>query len=637
MKVLLGCEKGQIVTTTPITNVVAAEPISSNCPHVFSSWKQAEAHNYFTRNQWRAQGRRIKKNAESHAAIHYKGSPRDLFCREQTSAMQPRTVAIADLINLFAPVLDIFGITPRHRDACLQIPAAALWGSPARLIARGYRVASCRNGIRVGRYLAEGFHVRAKPETNWCVIDLDNHTPTSEGTQTHLDLIKAIQDGLPDLFRWVGPGTVFFQYRSITPTGIQIFVVCKKKQAVEILHRKVRNFLLSLNHGGMDDRLKQAGLQPLNRIEILPTTTHCVSMPGIYGKTVFTDKELKVIPKKGFDAESLWTHISGLRPPGDVLGRYKELAEVGIESACPDFTATTPPVISTRATEQPPAISTGRGYWNDLKLIAINGVTCHDYIFHDYLNRLACALYFRDFASLPDKRAKTVQHLSDWIIKKHNNCISRINRGRGQEVLDQIQRTVDRLENKTSRSVKEYFSKIRAMDQRYPSRVEYIWTYMQADSPEEAILLINCKGGNSSPPVSTTPDDSPLPNALQVYLDQYFNNRHRTPTPSALKRDTFIRRFINEIGPTGSKHISKIRLNHLMNLGPDSDTTTAKRHKRILVEAKILKSGWHKHLVRGKTSSRYELQPWVISLLQGQPAETPSLPAANRRPSEGRK
>lgn len=626
------------MTTTPLLNVVSGSAVLTDGLHVFSSWEEAKRQGYFTRNQWKLRDRRVWRKSESHAAISYKGELRDLFCLEQTSEMQPRTAAIAHLTDFFAPSPDIFGITVKDHDRCLQIPSTVLWGSPAPLIARGYRLQSCRRGIRVGRYLAEGFHVRAKAETEWCVIDLDNHDPTKNSTSAHLELLRAIQANLPDLLRWVGGGTVFYQYRSITPTGIQIYVVSHKKHAVALLHQKVRTFLLSLDNDGLNKRLKKAGLQTLDRIEILPTVNHCVSMPGIYGKSVFTDRELKPIPTKGFDAESLWTHISEHRPVGDVFHRYKELVEVGIRQETRIERKKAPNITAFPTNETPPAISTGRGYWSDLKLIALNGVTSPDNLFHDYLNRLATALYFRDFASLPNRRALTIEHLSSWILKKHNNLVSRINRGKSKEVLGQIERVVNRLDRKTSSSVKQFFSKVLANDQRFPRRVEYIWEYMAADSAEDVQILISCKGVISdSHSTSKKPIDTPLPNSLQKHIDQHFQNSTHRKGSYTDKRNRFFRRFINEIGIDGPKPISKIRVNVLMDLDPDSHTRTVQRHKKMLVEANILKPGWSDLVVRGKSNSQYELHPWVVALLKEREAARSSPPKSNRKPPKGRK
>jgi len=75
----------------------------------------------------------------------------------------------------------------------------------------------------------------------------------------------------------------------------------------------------------------------------------------------------------------------------------------------------------------------------------------------------------------------------------------------------------------------------------------------------------------------------------------------------------------------------------LMDLDPDSHTRTVQRHKKMLVEANILKPGWSDLVVRGKSNSQYELHPWVVALLKEREAARSSPPKSNRKPPKGRK
>ena len=127
-----------------------------------------------------------------------------------------------------------------------------------------------------------------------------------------------------DLIRLTGATSSFFQYRQIEPTGIQIWLITNPTDRTA-LHQKVRQFLVSLG-ANLDRELQKAGLASLNSIEVGPTS-HLISMPGIYGKSVFTSHELK-IEKDRFDCEGLANHIRSGRHAGrNSLGPHSLIGE----------------------------------------------------------------------------------------------------------------------------------------------------------------------------------------------------------------------------------------------------------------------------------------------------------------------
>ena len=94
----------------------------------------------------------------------------------------------------------------------------------------------------------------------------------------------------------VGAASSFLQYRSISPTGVHIWLVLKQLQCISDTHEQIRSFLDKIDNSVVP--------------ELLPTSSHTISMIGAYGRSVYARNELK-IKNTRFDCESLSRFIRG--------------------------------------------------------------------------------------------------------------------------------------------------------------------------------------------------------------------------------------------------------------------------------------------------------------------------------------
>jgi len=301
----------------------------------FKFWSEAEDRGYHTKNQWRRKGHGVKGKAT--AVIRWHGRDICLYHADQTTTLRERTKAAWRLIDRFVPRTDVFGYRPFRQDDWRQLNNSEWRWNLKELVKQGFNHIKCHNtGIQLtkGGLMAQAFSVRCHAKCDFFVIDLDNHFPDSANIPVHLELVDLIQNHLPQLVESLGGGSVFYQYRQVEPTGIQCWVALNWKRRIESppgfegLHEKVRKFLLMLETKapGLNRRLKAAGLATLDRIEILPTLSKQISVPGCYEKTVFTTEELQWV-KNGFDVEGLDRHIRNQITAGEVLPRYRELVE----------------------------------------------------------------------------------------------------------------------------------------------------------------------------------------------------------------------------------------------------------------------------------------------------------------------
>lgn len=331
----------------------------------------------------------------------------------------------------------------------------------------------------------------------------------------HLELVELIQNELPELVEKLGGGSTFYQFRQIDPTGIQIWVTLNWKMSVlglpkragrraePGLHEQIRQFLVGLEQKspGLNERLKDAGLATLDRIEILPTQSSQVSVPGCYGKTLFTTKELKLVEGK-VDVLALDRHIREGAIGGNVLPRYKALVE-----ACwgNDFRSCGAEVSLTESSAilaLPPssAISTSGGwpesadliiplevsskeggrYWTDLTRKALHGVTSPDSLYEEYLQPLAQCLFFRDFVHCPDREELVEEELFAWVTAKHNGNVSRILAGEERAVRSQCRQVAKKVEATTCKAVRSYYQSILANDLIYPHYISQESTVRRA-------------------------------------------------------------------------------------------------------------------------------------------------------------
>lgn len=577
-----------------------------------------------TKTQWRQEGRGIRSDAVSISHKYVRGKKVALYARDQTSQHGPYTIARNYLVDLFVGFPDLLGITDKKTGQIFKVKKADLVGSVSSVIERGFDYAACSKGIRFGRNLAESFHVCSAEKTDWFVIDLDNHSPTLESTKAHLFLLARLQDSLPLLVKRLGIKSTFFQYRQIEPTGIHLWVVLKTKWNRTRLHQLVREFLLSLGQD-LDQQLKTHALAGLDSIEIQPTS-HFISMVGCYGKEVFATDRLRIHDKR-FDCIGLYDHIRNGQQAGNVLPRYSELVYVR-EMQSPPTALAIPP--SHTISPESPRLS-----WSDLKQIALNGVSHPDQLHDKALEPLAQALLLREYFSDPSREQLTFSALLDWVNQKHNNLVSRIQKGDLRAVEKQIRSTIRGVLKKTPAGIAAHYEEMRERDIRFPHRVERLVPLMQAKRNTGPLLVIDCKAGVSSAPFHIQ-TQSPQRLTKKIKLSKTIKRRIRVYMRAVVRKgktadrlSRFMGLFIQEIGPEGQKVINEARLHELAGKDPGSDPTYLRTWKKHLAKAGILKTGWHKAIIRNQRSSRYELADWVVVELGGKPSvaiEAPNEP-----------
>jgi hypothetical protein len=572
-----------------------------------------------TKSQWRREGRGIKRDAEPDRLLNWNGRFVALYGEKDTTQLRPYTVARNFLVDLFAGYPETFGYTSKE-DGCVYRPdPKRLMGGARGVIEAGFNYRRCAAGIPMGKYRAESFHVPTPAYTRFAVIDLDNHAPTRRSTQVHLKLVRRLQEKLPELARRVGLKSSFWQYRSITPTGIQLWLVTAGERSRDHLHAQIRKFLLSLDDGDLDQRLRSRGLPGLAEIEILPSEK-LVAMPGCYGKVVFTDHELRVTDQK-FDCEGLYQHISGRRQAGAVHGRYRELVlvrdfpeepEMQASAASPGFHVA--PFSNSNL---------GNGHWSKLKFACLHGIDQPDQLHELFLKPIAQALLFREFHDDKNKKELTFQALKKWVFKKHNGHVSRINDDKHHLVESQIRSTIKNLLKHPNKKVLDFYSRVRLNDLRFPDKKESLLPYMEAD--ESPFFLKDCKGfiseevERNAEPVEVRREVPDLPAGLSERLRQYAKE-HIRPGRATERFLEFATRFIAEIGPEGDRQINERTLLGFAGRDAEDNPSTLKRWKRRLVAAGILCRGWERNVVRGLRSSRYRLQQSVKDELDGMSA-----------------
>lgn len=563
-----------------------------------------------TRNQWRRKGRGIKRDADPARVVKCDGSYVALYPETETTKLRPYTVSRNFLLDLFVGYPDSFGYRSKTNDRIYRLDPDRLRGSAWGLIQKGFDYRRCSAGIPIGKYLAESFHVPTPDYTRFAVVDLDHHTPTRRSTEIHLELVQRLQERLPELSRRIGIKSSFWQYRCIEPTGIQLWLVTTGEKFRRDLHAKIREFLLTLDAGDLDERLRSCRLAGLADIEILPSAK-LISMPGCYGKLVFTDHELKIKNQK-FDCESLHKHIEGRKQAGDVYGRYRELALVRDFSEEPEIQDPPPTAVSQKS---PNIISNlGNGHWSKLKFTCLHGIDQPDRLYESFLKPIAQALLFREFHDHRDKKELAFQALKKWVFKKHNGYISRINDRKFHLVENQIRSTIKNLIKRPNDKVLDFYSKVRLNDLHFPDKKESLLPYMDAD--ESPCFLKDCKGCFSEQEkgkpdrVGGQQELSELPVRVSERLKEYAETNLRVGRATERFLE-FARAFIAKIGFDGERQINRQTLLRLAGREPDCDPSFLKEWKKHLVNAGILRSGWERNIIRGQRASRYQVQPWV--------------------------
>jgi hypothetical protein len=476
--------------------------------------------------------------------------------------------------------------------------------------------------------------------------------PTLQGTEVHLELVKRIQDQLPDLGRNLGVKSTFWQYRSIEPTGIQLFLVFGAQRSTKRLHDDIRKYLVSLGTDDLDKRLRDNGLATLAAIEILPGRK-LVSMPGCYGKLVFTDHELKIIDQR-FDCEGLYRHIKEGRKAACVLDRYRELVMVrNFEDKARINRDSAPSLPNTRKIHRE---SQKDGYWSRLKNLCREGVTRPDCLHASVLQPLAQALLFREFHDMPDKSEVCFRVLKDWLLRHHNGLVSRIGNGKLRSLEAQIKTTIKNTLRNPCPKALAYYGRIRLNDRKYPHRAESLLPHMGIEGQYSRIFMIHCKGcfseegavtqasperdgqwekqQNKEEPATptslisckggiseggnknTSVSRRDLPESIIKNLEEYAEANLRRGKSTARFLD-FAIAFILEVGAKGSREINEKTLLGLAGREADADTSFLKEWKKHLVAAGILRKGWEENIIRNVRGSKYRLAGWVVEDLNG--------------------
>jgi hypothetical protein len=642
--------------------VLPANLQSNSCskyfPQRFFNWQTAESAGYRTKNQWQKEDRGVRGAATG--MIFWKEKDIMLYHVTQTTRLTPRTMAANRLLDRFVPRTDIFGFQPHRTEDWPQLTNTC-WNLK-ELVRKSWNHVVCHEkGVRLTAdhrrglgIMAQAFSVRCGRMSDFFVIDLDNHSPNSANIPVHLDLVALVQSELPRLIQSLGGGSMFYQYRQIEPTGIQCWVTLNWRIRIDDigdklgLHYRVRKFLVGLEKKspGLNQRLRDARLPTLETIEIRPTTSQQVSVPGCYGKSLFTTKELKLV-KGRVDVESLDQHIRGGVTSGDVLPRYRALVEYfwgndfrscGAKVSLTESSDILPLPPSSSASEigdwhetadliipLDPSSKEGRRYWTDLTRKALNGVTSPDDLYGEYLQPLAQCLLFRDFVRCSDREKLVEEELFSWVTAKHNGFVSRILAGKEEEVRSQCRQVAKRVKAKTCKAVKQYYQSILANDLIFPHRIEHLFDHMRAkkgsgESVEwNAVSLIHCKCSISPPGDALEPtdpqqrpfDDRPLPATIsQKVMEAAQNVRQGTVRGRFL---LFATRLLNEIasGDQGERNISWRRINAMMEKPDLQARQTQVRYKEKLVQAGLIRSNWQRYIRRSARSSKYRLTEWA--------------------------
>ncbi len=569
-----------------------------------------------TKTQWRQEGRGVRRNAEPVKTIKCKDRFVDLYREDQTILFRPYTRSRNFLVDLFAGYPDTLGYRPKNENCIYRADRERLKGGPRGALEAGFNYRRCAAGIPIGKYLAESFHVTAGDYTPFVVIDVDNHSPNRRTTEIHLELVERLQERLPQLAQRIHAKSSFWQYRCIEPTGIQLWLVTKGNRFRRNLHQDVREFLLTLDEDGLDARLRSSGLAGLADIEILPSAK-LISMPGCYGKLVFTDHELK-IENQRFDCEALHRHIEDQKQAGNVHGRYRELVLVRDLPDQTEVQVPSQPAVFQNSTVFQNSSATksnvGNGYWSKLKSICLHGIDQPDQLHGLFLNPVAQALLFREFHDQKDKKELTFQALKNWIFKKHNGLVSRINDGNFRLVENQIRSTIKNILKKPNKKILDYYARMRLNDSCFPNKKELLLPYMEANSNQ--FFLKDCKGCFSEQEKreagqgTRQQELSALPVLVSERLQQYAETHLRGGRATG-RFLGFARAFISEIGVGGERQINERTLLRLAGREPGCDTSFLKKWKKHLVNAGILRKGWEKNIVRELRPSCYRVQSWV--------------------------
>ena len=630
-------------TTVHKNNLVPSPPISAERGlRTFSKWDEVTSHGYGTRNYWLYNGVGISKKEPPTAHCSADGQFLPLFHRKQTRLLAEPQRSRRLLISRFIHKPEVVGLKSHETGDITQWHQSALFGSLKDLVYKSFNYKYSLKGVSTPlrwprqTFRVDDFYVRAGDFTNWFVLDVDNHDPSAESTNAHLMLVKRLVSLMPALVRVLGGGSVFYAYRQDSPQGIHIWVTLHGLPRItKNLHERVRDFLKSHSDPELDRELDRRGLRKMQATEILPTEGHLIRLFGSCYRRVFTTTELK--PKAGwFDAEALYRHISAKVTDGDPYHRYADLALAFCQAdPLPDSPSSAPmtacltDVLVTRPDRK-------GNYFASLVDSALNGVREGDILFESYLSLLSRALFYRDFHDHPNQRHLVVSTVMDWIERKHNGMVTRVNKGNRRNLVAVCHHIVRHM-HETPPAIQDYWVKVRENDAKYPNQRISLVACMKAElkTPfsvtKETLKQVNGllegmggsqveevgKGYTYNSKVNPLPPSSPsspsppppLPPLVEARLRDHMTHI------KGLRKKTYERiiklacGLLNEIGLEGERRIQWKRINQLAGLGRGRRLTD--RYKKILVGAEILKS-W-KYSGRPKVKATlYRLTEWVI-------------------------
>lgn len=606
-------------------------PAMMTKPSTFFDWHKAARAGFRTNQQWIEQGWRVKKGTAAAAEMDDGERVFKLYTVKDTNPMRPDLACRYHLIRRFVKYTELFGYQPFGKNRIVQLPTESIYGNLRQLLYRSFDYKTRKTGVRVpikyrgAKSFAERFHIRGSKKMGWFVLDLDNHSPTSESTNLHLQLLAIIQQKLPKLLQALGGGSVFYDYRIDTPTGIHVWVVLKTEYETAALHRRVRTFLSQTSDPNLDMKLTEHKLKRLGEIEIRPTENQLIAFFGCSGNEVFTTRPLK--PKhEAFDALGLNSHLDqGINQVGDVVRRYGALAQLDGNASTNQFFSSAD--LNSQVLLASTLIPKNKdSFFRDLLDLALRGVLVPDDLFTLCLRPLAQSLFFRDFHGSPDKEHVVVDALMDWLETKHNGYVSRIINGKRRDLRQQVVRVLGKINN-TPNPIQTFWTEVHQNDRRYPSRTLSLLAAMRTpwdssvvsshipldylreilDSGSTNIKNYCIAGHFKSDPQPEPHIPSKIIDALE---DKLKTGEHRQGKVIERKKE-FCMKFIKLIGPSGQRRISQKTLNRLAGYKPDDFPKTLRRYKKFLQEAGILQPGSYRGIVRGQASSLYKLENWV--------------------------
>jgi len=600
---------------------------------LFGDWKRARSAKYLTRQQW-LENRRSVKNTETAAAVLDDGERQfQLFSEAQTTALRSDLADRCELIAKFVKYSDMFGYLSRSESRILQLPTDEMFGGVKQLIYRSLDYKTRHKGIRIAtrwtktKDYADKIYLRAPRQTNWFVLDLDNHLPTVESTVAHLKLLQHLVYNMKTLQARFGQCSVFYDYQQDCPQGIHIWVSLRTRLSTGRIHLMARKFLASIADPGLDKELIQNGLKPIAKLEILPSEKLLMQFFGSAGREVFTTSRLTPV-NEAFDSTSLLKHLKEWNCGGDPTERYGSLALLAVDQ--PHQTHSIPvvevePQVALCGSSVP---SKDNKYFTRLVDLCLRGVMVPDELFTSCLRPLATALWFRELHNHPDKKKLINKYLLEWIQKKHNGNVSRVKKGAIRALSLQINHVVGHLD-KTPLAIQTYWQKVRINDEKYPQRTLSLIEAMQTEWNPTVVVsqkdlgaiqqILGQSGSNSRGSIYThciaghfTSTTNPeIPQSVLAQLDKHLLlNNQRKGKANNRKRE-FCVNFIRAIGPTGQKRLCQNKLNQIGGYKINTQPKTLRRYKKLLQQANILKTVIK--LIPHKQSRLYELENWVVA------------------------